>query len=203
MDNRSELRNIVRTRRQQLSPSFQKQASQLLKLQLTKHPKIINAKRIAFYLANDGELNPNEFIQWCWQQDKEVYLPVFHPFTKRNLLFIRYEKHTKLIKNYFGIYQPKLDVTKVCPVINIDVVCTPLVAFDKSGARLGMGGGYYDRTLAAWHEQHLANKAQDIMHPIGIAHDCQQVDSIPMECWDIPLPEIITPTMHFYQTNKN
>ncbi|MNR52123.1 5-formyltetrahydrofolate cyclo-ligase family protein [compost metagenome] len=50
-----------------------------------------------------------------------------------------------------------------------------------------MGGGYYDRTLADWHEHKRGPR------PLGLAHDCQQVDAVPKEQWDVPLPEIITP----------
>ena len=62
------------------------------------------------------------------------------------------------------------------------------MAFDAEGNRLGMGGGYYDRTLACWHEHKLGPK------PLGLAHDCQQVDAVPQEQWDVPLPQIITPS---------
>jgi 5,10-methenyltetrahydrofolate synthetase len=54
----------------------------------------------------------------------------------------------------------------------LDIICTPLVAFDEAN-RLGMGGGYYDRTLACWHEHQLGPR------PLGLAHDCQQVDAVP------------------------
>jgi 5-formyltetrahydrofolate cyclo-ligase len=56
-----------------------------------------------------------------------------------------------------------------------------------------MGGGFYDRTLAHWYRNVSQHKKSNL-HPIGVAHDCQLVDSIPTESWDIPIPEIITPT---------
>ena len=93
------------------------------------------------------------FIKWCWREGKEVYLPVIHPFNKHNLLFLRYGEETQLQNNKFGILEPILDVTTVCPAYMLDVLCTPLVAFDANGARLGMGGGFYDRTLANWYSQ--------------------------------------------------
>lgn len=185
MNTRTLLRKEVRKRRNALSELEQSCAAKNLTNQLIKHPKIQKAKRIALYLSNDGELSTEKFIHWCWQQDKEVYLPVVHPFSKGNLLFLRYEKDTSLIDNTYGIAEPKLDVTQVCPLSLLDIICTPLVAFDSSGARLGMGGGFYDRSLATWQSTNL--------YPIGIAHDCQQVDAVPVENWDIPLPEIITP----------
>ena len=62
----------------------------------------------------------------------------------------------------------------------------PLVAFDEYGQRLGMGGGFYDRTLQNW--QHYKTQ------PVGYAHDCQLVEKLPVEEWDIPLPAVVTPS---------
>ena len=185
---RTSIRQILRTKRKALTTTFQIEASELLKLRLLNHPRVQSAKTIALYLANDGELDPMLFINWCWQQGKQVYLPVLHPFCSGHLLFLLFEKNSFMVKNQYGISEPKLDVTKVCPLEQLDVLCTPLVAFDRSGARLGMGGGFYDRTLVNWKKNQY--------YPIGIAHDCQQVDVVPVEYWDIPLPEIITPTQN-------
>lgn len=190
MNKRVQIRTAVRQQRQQLSNEEQRQASMRLKERLIRHKKIINAQRIALYLANDSELDTLSFIQWCWQQGKEVYLPVLHPFCLGHLLFLRYEKSTSMAENMFGILEPKLDVTKVCPLAELDIICAPLVAFDNTGARLGMGGGFYDRSLAHWQQTKL--------YPLGLAHDCQLVESIPIEIWDIPLPEIITPSKIYH-----
>jgi 5-formyltetrahydrofolate cyclo-ligase len=198
---RQSIRSEIRLKRRLLGKEDQHNAAKLLLTQLAQHKKIQTAKHIALYLANDGELDPMFFIQWCWSKGKEVYLPVIHPFNKSNLLFLRYAENTKLQTNKFGILEPLLNVNDVCPVSSLDVLCTPLVAFDHSGARLGMGGGFYDRTLAKWFSQqdnktysNLDKINHSNFHPIGIAHDCQLVDSIPIEQWDIPLPEIITPS---------
>lgn len=189
MHSRVELRNNSRIKRQALSKSEQQAASLQLFQLLSTHEKIQAAQKIALYLANDGELDPMPFIEWCWQQQKQVYLPVLHPFCSGHLLFLLFEKNSTMVTNHYGIKEPKLAVQKVCPLNQLDVLCAPLVAFDSSGARLGMGGGFYDRTLSHW-QQHK-------IYPIGLAHDCQQVDKIPTECWDIPLPEILTPTKRY------
>lgn len=124
------------------------------------------------------------FIEHCWQHNIEVYLPVLHPFSAGNLLFLRYLPTTAMTTNKYGISEPKLDVTQVLPANALDVIYTPLVAFDGQGNRMGMGGGYYDRTLAA--NPHITT--------IGIAHDCQQVAKLQVQPWDMPLQRIITPT---------
>lgn len=193
---RNSLRKIIRSRRQQLSALAQTSAATSICKQLSKHPKILAANSIALYLANDGELDLSEFITWCFEHDKKVYLPVIHPFASGHLLFLHYQQNSELVANKYGIGEPKLDVGKVLPVANLDVLITPLVAFDSMGNRLGMGGGFYDRTLSHWQKHHTLNLAasnNNQLYPLGVAHDCQQVESIPIEHWDIPLPEIITP----------
>lgn len=185
---RQSLRQLVRQRRKNLSPAEQQLAAQQLLAQFKQHPEILAAKRIALYLANDGEINPLPTIHWLWAQHKEVYLPVLHPFTPGHLLFLRYTATSPMVRNRYGIEEPELDILQVVPHSTLDLICTPLVAFDAQGNRLGMGGGYYDRTLAIWHEHKLGPK------PLGIAHDCQQVDAVPQEEWDVPLPQIITPS---------
>jgi len=213
---RKKLRQQLRTLRQQLTDDEQLLAGKHLTSQLTKQKKIITAKNIAIYLANDGELNTMPFILWCWQHHKNVYLPVIHPFSKGHLLFLHFTQNTPMTTNKYGIREPKLNVNQLCLLADLDILFTPLVAFDHHGNRLGMGGGFYDRTLSAWFTQSsqniLENNAQTSFQnslpktmkkplqklcPIGLAHDCQQLKHIQNEIWDIPLPEIITPTKTF------
>ena len=195
MNTRSTLRQSIRLKRNALSANVQKNAANTLQQRLSCHQKILSAQHIAIYLANDGELNPMPFIQWCWEQQKYVYLPVIHPFSKGNLLFLRFSANSQMVNNQYGIAEPKLTVKDIIPVQQLDVLFTPLVAFDHDGNRLGMGGGFYDRTLALWYKQsQLSNK--NVKHitpyPIGLAHKCQKVEHIPHKHWDIPLPEIIS-----------
>lgn len=193
---RKELRKTIRDKRLSLTPQVQLTSAQQLCTTLSTHSKIETAQHIALYLANDGELNTTPLIEWCWSQNKTVYLPVIHPFSKGHLLFLKYDENTLMVQNRFGIYEPKLNINLIRSIKDIDVVFTPLVAFDTSGTRLGMGGGFYDRTLQTWYEHYKKNKLVK-PYPIGLAHDCQQVNYIPVENWDIPIPEIITPTQHF------
>lgn len=88
--------------------------------------------------------------------------------------------------NRLKIQEPRLNVRDVLPLSKLDVLVTPLVAFDEDGQRLGMGGGFYDRTLQHWQSYGLT--------PVGYAHDCQLVEKLPVEEWDIPLPAVVTPS---------
>ena len=190
---RASIRKRVSAKRKALSPTDQNEAARELLLLLKNDTVVKEAKHIALYLANNGELDLEPFILWCWQQNKHLYLPVVHPFSKGNLLFLRYKRYSVMVLNQYNIEEPKLDVRDIKPMQQLDMIMTPLVAFDDTGARVGMGGGYYDRTLAKWYKQYSQNnKSKPTV--IGVAHDCQQITKVPNEVWDIPLPKIVTPT---------
>ena len=191
----SSIRKAIRNKRRDLSQPEQKNAAKKIALTLSTLTHIQSASHIAAYLANDGEVCLKPFINWCWQHNKKVYLPRLHPFSRGQLLFMEYTEDTAMVNNTFGIAEPKLDVRSVVPIEQVDVILTPLVAFDHKGNRLGMGGGYYDRTLKRWYtEYQVAHTLKN--YPIGIAHDCQQIEQLPSQAWDIPLPEIITSSQH-------
>ncbi|QUJ67008.1 5-formyltetrahydrofolate cyclo-ligase [Photobacterium sp. GJ3] len=189
---RQQLRQQIRLQRQALTPHQQEQASKAVLARFTQLKTIRDARHIAIYLSNDGELDTGPLIDWIWRQGKNVYLPVLHPFSKGHLLFLHYRPDSPMRCNRYGIAEPALDVRLVKPVHELDIVCTPLVAFDDQGQRLGMGGGYYDRTLSQWHQSGLGPQ------PLGLAHDCQQVRHLPSEAWDVPLPAILTPSAYHH-----
>ena len=188
MTSRQQLRSHVRHLRRSLSAEQQHQASLDLVKQLLPRPEVQQAQHIALYLTNDGELDTMPLIQALWQQGKNLYLPLLHPVVPGYLVFQLYTPTTLLQPNQFGIGEPELNCSLLCPVSQLDLIFTPLVAFDLQGQRLGMGGGFYDRTLSQLDS--AATKPQ----LIGLAHDCQQVESVPVEAWDIPLPSICTPS---------
>lgn len=184
---RSDIRKHIRTLRVALSESEQHSAASQLVTQFRQLPELASAKNVALYLANDGEIDPSLAIQWCWKNNINTCIPVLHPFSKGQLLFLRFTADTKLVANKYGIPEPKLSVTEIVPVADLDIIFTPLVAFDTRGHRLGMGGGYYDRTLTPFIDSPTPK-------PIGIAHDCQQLEKLPSKDWDVPLDKIITPS---------
>lgn len=189
---RNDIRQQIRLARRSLSNEQQQLHSLKLLSRLIKLDVVQKSENIAISLAFDGEIQTKLFIEWCWKNNKHVYLPVVHPFSKGNLLFLHYTADTQMTTNQYGIKEPKLNQQQICPITALDIIFTPLVAFDPHGNRIGMGGGYYDRTLAPW----FSDKTGP--YPIGLAHDCQCVPNLPIEPWDVPLPEIITPAKHYY-----
>ena len=187
---RKQLRQHIRKLRQQLSPAAQQQAATALVTQALSLAHLASSQHIALYLANDAELDTFPLIQALWQLGKQVYLPVLHPFSAGYLLFVQYQHDTLLYPNKFGIPEPLPACHRLRPVNQLDIIFTPLVAFDAAGNRLGMGGGFYDRTLAQL-------PPDSHCQVIGLAHSCQQVNAVPSQAWDIALKQIITPTKHW------
>ena len=183
---RQQIRQQIRLRRRALTPEQQTQFALLAADRMMAYPPVLLAHTVAVFLSFDGELDTRPLIDQLWRAGKRVYLPVLHPFSPGNLLFLHYHPSSDLVVNRLKIREPKLDVRDVLPLSQLDVLVTPLFAFDADGQRLGMGGGFYDRTLQNWRQHRL--------QPVGYAHDCQQVDALPTEQWDIPLPAVITPS---------
>ncbi len=102
------------------------------------------------------------------------------------LLFHAVDCADALVTGVFGISEPK----STAPVVEPCVILVPLLAFDLRGYRLGYGGGYYDRTLAAC-------RARGPVTAIGLAFDSQKVDACPCEAYDERLDLIVTPTRVF------
>ena len=180
---RNQLRQQIRKTRANLTALQQQQAEDSITQQALALIEERNAQHIALYLSFDGEISTDKLIKILWAQGKQVYLPVLHPFNPNHLLFLRYLPDTPMLKNKFGIREPKLNVQNVLPLDELDILFTPLVAFDKQGNRLGMGGGFYDRTLQNWRNSSFI--------PVGLAHQCQQVEQLPTEAWDVPLHQIL------------
>jgi 5-formyltetrahydrofolate cyclo-ligase len=176
----------LRDRRRALTPSQQANASAWVLRHLMHSPVFMRSQHVAIYMSNDGELNPLPIAEQLWKMDKHCYLPVLHPSQDRQLWFVRFDKDTPLKPNRFGIPEPDHRKNHKIPARLLDVVLVPLVGFDRSGARLGMGGGFYDTTFAF--HQHKKTKPW----LIGVAHACQEIDKLETASWDIPLYGVVT-----------
>lgn len=184
---RQQLRSQLRSKRRALSPAQQKLAAMRLLKQAIKLPSVRKAKHLAIYLPNDGEIDPQQLIRWCWQQRKSVYLPVLHPIRHNSLWFVRYTQHSAMIKNKFGIQEPASPYRPIRSAQSLDLVLLPLVGFDSEGGRLGMGGGYYDRTFSFLKKYKIGKPGL-----IGLAHELQRVEKLPIASWDVPLTAVMT-----------
>ena len=101
--------------------------------------------------------------------------------------FALFTKETTMVANKFGISEPSSENCEHEPPSKMDIIFMPLVSFDRSGNRLGMGGGYYDSTLA---EANRGGFSDTLL--IGLAHHFQEKRRLRSRSWDIKLDMIIT-----------
>ena len=184
--NTDDIRKTIRTKRRALTPAQQRTSAQDLASLISQQTFFQRAKRIGIYIANDGEMDPSLLMGLALKADKACFLPIIHPLQFNRLYFGEYRKGDTLKANRFGILEPLMRSTTIAPPWSLDLLLLPLVAFDRSGNRIGMGGGFYDRTLATYATQPRKPTL------IGLAHECQEIDSISQQSWDIPLDYIIT-----------
>lgn len=187
MTNLKTLRKRVISQRKAISPEVQSKHSQIICAKILEQPTFKKANKIAFYIAVGGEISPTQLLEEALSQNKTCYLPVLHPLKHNELWFVRYTKDAQLAPNEFNILEPA-DTTERIPAWSLDVVLAPLVAFDKTCHRIGMGAGYYDRTFAFIKEDEEKPKPT----LVGLAHDFQKVENIFPEPWDIPMDIIVT-----------
>ena len=185
---RPQLRRMLRKARRELTPSEQRKAAQGLYRQLAQHPLFRRAKHISLYLPTDGEIDPRLLLRAAQRRGKATYLPVLSAWPRTKMVFQRVRPGDKLLPNRFRILEPRVNANRQRPVWALDLVLLPLVGFDDVGGRLGMGGGFYDRSLA-----YLARR-QSWRKPtlLGLAHECQKVERLAQASWDVPLAGTVT-----------
>jgi 5-formyltetrahydrofolate cyclo-ligase len=182
------IRKRINDRRLALSDDEQQQAA----LQVAEHflasPLSHRGKHIAGYWAINGELDVEPVLGALRNMNKTCYLPVLDTLTENRLWFAPYDDTTRLVLNRFGIPEPLGNRRQRTRATRLDIILVPLTAFDKRGNRLGMGCGYYDRTLA------FLQRRRHWQKPllIGMAYDFQRVDSLEANPWDVPLDMVIT-----------
>jgi len=188
MASRETLRTEIRAQRRALTTRQREDYARRFAHHFSKSRLFKNSQRVAFYMANDGELDPAELMAIAWSMGKECFLPVLTASHDKSLLFAEYNPDEPLVYNQFGIPEPYVAARHRVKARTLDLIVMPLVAFDAKGNRIGMGGGYYDRTLAflkarsMWRKPKLA----------GIGYNFQQVNRIDDQSWDVPLNYIAT-----------
>jgi len=185
MTSRTEIRQQMRHRRRTLTAVERVALSRRLAKRLAASQTFQRSQRIAAYFPNDGEMDLRPLLRRAWRAGKHCYLPVLN---RQRLWFLPYTEDTPLTHNRFGIPEPALSPRRRWPRTTLDLVLAPLVAFDGQGNRLGMGGGYYDRSFA-----YLASRSH-WQRPLilGVAYAFQRVATLPSHPWDVPLHGVAT-----------
>ncbi|WP_218813634.1 5-formyltetrahydrofolate cyclo-ligase [Rickettsiella endosymbiont of Dermanyssus gallinae] len=194
MDARQILRKKLCAYRAKLTLHDQTIASQKITQQLIQNPHFQKSQYIAAYIAINQEIDPEIIIKTAWQCHKDCYLPVLQ---EKKLIFSVYKKNMPLIKNQFNIPEPPLSSESIIEPCHLDVVLVPLLGFTNNGERLGMGGGFYDRSFSF-----LLNGVRPAKpYLIGLAYEWQKLKSFESSAWDVPLNAIITEENFYLNTS--
>jgi 5-formyltetrahydrofolate cyclo-ligase len=184
---RTRLRSTLRQGRRALSAAEQRQKAEQVCQQVISRAFFHRARRLACYVANDGELDPLAILLQAQRMGKRCYLPVLSSHRPDKVCFAPFRPGDGLVPNHWGIPEPGQLVRRLVTPYALDLVFVPLVGFDADCNRLGMGKGFYDRTFA--YRQRLGFRRPRL---VGLAYEQQRVDRIAANPWDVPLDAVIT-----------
>lgn len=175
---KQELRRLIKTRLKKID--WAQINIQVLKNLRTYLHTSFKGKRIAGYWPIANEIDILPFLKEWHLEGGELCLPVVQK-KNQGLKFYDWKPDTRM---KVSLYQIPVPEEKTNPVIP-DIILVPLLAFDKSGHRLGKGGGYYDRTL---------QELRDIrpIQTIGLAAEKQYLSSVPYSLYDQSLDVVVT-----------
>ncbi len=182
---KSNIRKQVRQARRAVAAPYARNASFKFSEFVATLPEYQAASTLSAYLPFDGEADPLPLIDRAIQEGKQVYVPVIVG-KQEPLVFAPWDRQTGMKRNAFGIEEPDVPPDQRVSIQHIDVCITPLVAFDERCNRIGVGGGYYDRTLAQ------LNDSTSSTTTCGVAYELQRLDKIETREWDVRLDFVVT-----------
>ena len=181
------LRKRARDARAGLSVDDRARASEKIADTVVRSSWFRRSKFVACYLSMREEVDTWPLIDRAWRMKKRIFAPVVGK--NSSMRFCEITAESTLVFNRYGIAEPE-DGEFIAPR-SLDVVITPVVAFDDECNRLGMGGGYFDRTFS------FLKHRKFLFHPklIGLAFSCQRVEKIAANPWDIRVFSVVDETV--------
>ncbi|MDH3439508.1 MAG: 5-formyltetrahydrofolate cyclo-ligase [Gammaproteobacteria bacterium] len=175
----ADMRRQCRNARASLTEEDRDLKSQLICEKVTSAAWFRRAAYIGCYLPLTDEVDTWAIIARAWTMKKRIFAPVIEK--NRQMQFQEIGAETELRRNRLGLLEPQSG--DIVSARTLDIVLTPVVAFDPQNNRVGMGGGYFDRTFS------FLRHRNRWLHPkiVGLAFACQKVEKIPPNPWDIRL----------------
>jgi len=179
---RSNLRQQLRALRNGLTEAQRSAHDQAIAGHLLELAHTLRASTIAGYWPFNGEPDITPFCREMMAAGGRLALPVIKGEDGYRMDFHAWREDTALAANRYGILEPRN--TEPLPVPSFDMLLMPLVGYDRSGNRLGMGAGYYDRCLVS---------IRDLETPlrVGVAYSLQETEQVGAAEWDVPLHGIV------------
>lgn len=185
LQNKAQIRNRINEKRVAISDADRNKAAQQAAHIFKTCPLLADVQHVACYLARTEEFDCSPIIKGLWESNKNCYLPVLSTKQEGHLDFVTYHPEDTVALNRYRILEPQHH--NFFAPENLDLVLVPLVGFDMHGHRLGMGGGYFDRTFAF-----LQNNPIKKPLLIGLAYECQRMHNLPYDDWDVSLHGVLT-----------
>lgn len=183
---RDELRDYVVAQRNALAKQQLRAAARTMTQLLASTPEFHYSVHVACYWPIKGEMDVTPVIEHARRYNKHVYLPVI--INDDQIMFAPYEPDMPMKENKFRIPEPDVPEDQLRKPEEMDLVLVPLVVFDSYCHRLGMGGGFYDRTFSFLRDNpHLGKPVL-----IGAAHEFQHTSELPTHPWDVPTRLVVT-----------
>jgi len=184
MHSHDEMRQRNRKLRAALAPSQLASAAESLASRIVALDAYRDAQNLAVYFAVNGEISLDPVIDHALAAGKQVYLP---NLDRESLRFSPYFREQKMRINKFRLPEPDVGDDEMLQAAQLDLVLAPLVVFDAARNRIGMGGGYYDRSFAFRKD---LRRTTPVL--IGVAHEIQKEEKIEPEDWDVRLDLVVT-----------
>ena len=195
MQQNNNLRKSLRKQRRSLSDFQQKQAELKTFHKIIRYPQFLASNKIGIYLHAFGEVQTQKLIEFCFNHGKQVYLPMIRNMDLR-LVWVKISLHQYRTRRFtmhrLGMLEPM--ASRGIDISTLDFLLIPLLACDTLGTRMGMGAGFYDRTLSC---------APHSPYRMGLAHDFQLLDTqLQKNPWDESLDALTTPSKVYQFTRQ-
>lgn len=194
--NKRELRASLRRARRGITPQQRRQAADNLRRVALTQGLLRNRRRIGFYSPTGEEIDLLPLLNQALWLGKSCFLPIVPGKFQRRLGFSRLTPLPRWYLNRFGIHEHW--TPRPVRAWQLDLLFVPLVGFDDACHRLGMGGGFYDASLAYLRRRKLWKKPL----LVGVGYECQKVDEVPADPWDMHLDAVITERKLYWAKNK-
>ena len=188
MNTKDSLRKEISLKRKNLSKKERLESEESLVQLWESVGDSYKKNKVALYWPINGEVATNALISYFFSNGSKCFLPVISNNEENKLIdFALFEEQSRLVKNRFGIPEP--NKSKIIDLNQLDIIFLPCVCFDSRGNRIGMGGGFYDKTLS-----YLSKKEKTKL--IILAYDFQEVESCFPESHDIKADACLTPNQY-------
>ncbi|HVP00038.1 MAG TPA: 5-formyltetrahydrofolate cyclo-ligase [Bryobacteraceae bacterium] len=190
---KAEIRAQALQRRDALPLSVRRNSGNAILSRILAMDELRGARTILAYCSIGSEIDTTPLLNAVLGGGRTLVLPKLNAGGGGLDLYRVKNLGGDLRPGAWGIREPDSSLCEPCPAADIELILVPGVAFDRRGARLGYGKGYYDKLLASMHPR---------PRTVAAAFDVQVVDAIPMEPHDVPVDTVVTETSEWWPASR-